>query len=79
LRRTQFVLDVLEQTLHERRPGEGLTHHSDRGAQYLSLRYTELLADAGLKQSVESVGDSDDNALIPGPAGPDLTCTWRVR
>ena len=62
-RQTQFVLDALEQALHERRPGEGLTHHSDRGGQYLSLRYTERLADAGLEPSVGSVGDSYDNAL----------------
>ena len=64
-RQTQFVLDALEQALHERRPGEGLTHHSDRGGQYLSLRYTERLAQAGLEPSVGSfaVGDSYDNAL----------------
>lgn len=60
---TQFVLDALEQALCERRPGEDLVHHSDRGSQYLSLRYTERLAEAGLEPSVGSVGDSYDNAL----------------
>jgi len=60
-----FVLDALEQTLHERRPTHpaGLVHHSDRGAQYVSIRYTERLAEAGIEPSVGSVGDSYDNAL----------------
>jgi putative transposase len=60
-----FVLDALEQALHERRPGEGggLVHHSDRGVQYVSIRYTERLAEAGIEPSVGSVGDSYDNAL----------------
>ena len=60
-----FVLDALEQALHERRPlqGAGLVHHSDRGSQYLALRYTERLAEAGVEASVGSVGDSYDNAL----------------
>jgi len=60
-----FVLDALEQALHARRPaeGSGLVHHSDRGAQYLSIRYTERLAEAGIEPSVGSVGDSYDNAL----------------
>jgi len=63
--RAQFVLDALEQALHERRPARntGLVHHSDRGAQYLSIRYTERLAEAGIEPSVGSVGDSYDNAL----------------
>ncbi|UWQ37499.1 IS3 family transposase [Leisingera aquaemixtae] len=60
---TQFVLDALEQALCERRPAGGLTHHSDRGGQYLSIRYTERLAEAGIEPSVGSVGDSYDNAL----------------
>jgi transposase InsO family protein len=57
-----FVLDALEQALHERRPiqGGGLVHHSDRGGQYLSIRYTERLAEAGVEPSVGSVGDSYD-------------------
>jgi putative transposase len=60
-----FVLDALEQALHDRKPvsGAGLVHHSDRGAQYVSIKYTERLADAGLVPSVGSVGDSYDNAL----------------
>jgi putative transposase len=60
-----FVLDALEQALHDRRPvqGEGLIHHSDRGVQYLSIKYTERLAQAGIEPSVGSVGDSYDNAL----------------
>ena len=60
-----FVLDALEQALHERRPTHraGLVHHSDRGSQYVSVRYTERLAEAGIEPSVGSVGDSYDNAL----------------
>jgi putative transposase len=60
-----FVLDALEQALHERRPvrGGGLVHHSDRGVQYVSIKYTERLAKAGVEPSVGSVGDSYDNAL----------------
>jgi putative transposase len=60
-----FVLDALEQALHERRPlqGGGLIHHSDRGVQYVSIKYTERLAEAGIEPSVGSVGDSYDNAL----------------
>jgi putative transposase len=60
-----FVLDALEQAIHERRPAysDGLVHHSDRGSQYLSIKYTERLAAAGIEPSVGSVGDSYDNAL----------------
>ena len=60
-----FVLDALEQALHERRPQHrgGLVHHSDRGSQYVSIKYTERLAEAGIEPSVGSVGDSYDNAL----------------
>lgn len=60
-----FVLDALEQALHERRPvrGGGLVHHSDRGVQYVSIKYTERLAEAGIAASVGTVGDSYDNAL----------------
>jgi len=60
-----FVLDALEQALHERRPANrgGLVHHSDRGSQYVSIRYSERLAEAGIEPSVGSVGDSYDNAL----------------
>src|SRR5690606_22806082 len=60
---TQFVLDALEQALHARRPCDALVHHSDRGSQYVSIRYTERLAEAGIEPSVGSVGDSYDNAL----------------
>ncbi|MQX37967.1 DDE-type integrase/transposase/recombinase, partial [Roseospira navarrensis] len=49
-------------------PGGALIHHSDRGVQYLSLKYTERLTDAGVKPSVGSVGDSDDNALAEAEA-----------
>jgi putative transposase len=61
----QLVLDALEQALHDRRPAEaaGLVHHSDRGSQYVSIKYTERLAEAGIQPSVGSVGDSYDNAL----------------
>lgn len=63
--RTDFVLDALEQALHARRPDArtGLIHHSDRGTQYLSMRYTDRLADAGIAPSVGSRGDAFDNAL----------------
>jgi transposase InsO family protein len=60
-----FVLDALEQALAQRRPRHkgGLVHHSDRGSQYVSIKYTERLAEAGIEPSVGSVGDSYDNAL----------------
>ncbi len=59
-----FVLDALEQALHDRRPVKGgLIHHSDRGRQYVAIRYTERLLEAGIEPSVGSVGDSYDNAL----------------
>jgi transposase InsO family protein len=60
-----FVLDALEQALHERRPTHrgGLVHHSDRGSQYVGIKYTERLVEAGIEPSVGSVGDSYDNAL----------------
>jgi transposase InsO family protein len=60
-----FVLDALEQAIHDRKPlsDASLVHHSDRGVQYVSIKYTERLAEAGLVPSVGSVGDSYDNAL----------------
>ena len=63
--KTDFVLDALEQALYARRPDRSgkLTHHSDRGSQYVSIRYTERLAEAGTRPSVGSVGDAYDNAL----------------
>lgn len=59
-----FVLDALEQALHDRRPLHrgGLVHHSDRGSQYVSIKYTGRLVEAGIEPSVGSVGDSYDNA-----------------
>jgi len=61
--RSDLALDALEQALHFRSPSGELVHHSDRGVQYLSIRYTERLAVAGIERSVGSVGDSYDNAL----------------
>ena len=63
--RADFVLDALEQALHERRPfaGSGLVCHSDRGSQDVSIRYTERLAEAGIEPSVGRVGDAYDHAL----------------
>lgn len=62
--RTDFVLDALEQALYARQPELGtLVHHSDKGSQYVSIRYTERLAEAGIEPSVGSKGDSYDNAL----------------
>ena len=68
---TQFVLDALEQALWKRKPlrNKSLTHHSDRGSQYLSIRYTERLADAEVDPSVGTVGDSYDNALAESVIG----------
>jgi transposase InsO family protein len=63
--RSDLALDALEQALYDRPiiPTEPLVHHSDRGVQYLSIRYTERLAQAGIEPSVGSTGDSYDNAL----------------
>jgi transposase InsO family protein len=61
--RSDLALDALEQALHDRKDLENLVHHSDRGVQYLSIRYTERLAEAGIEASVGSIGDSYDNAL----------------
>jgi len=60
---TELVLDALEQALWARNDPKGLIHHSDRGSQYLSIRYTERLAEVGIESSVGSRGDSYDNAL----------------
>ena len=66
-----IALDALEQALHERRldPEDPLVHHSDRGVQYVSIRYTERLAEAGIEPSVGSRGDSYDNALAASIIG----------
>ena len=62
---TEFVLDALEQALYDRQPDpeDALIHHIDRGSQYVSIRYSERLAEAGIAPSVGSKGDSYDNAL----------------
>ena len=61
--RSDLALDALEQALQDRQDVEGLVHHSDRGVQYLSIRYTDRLAEAGIEASVGTIGDSYDNAL----------------
>jgi transposase InsO family protein len=68
---TDFVLDALEQAIYDRRRTgvEALVHHSDRGTQYLSMRYTARLAEAGIEPSVGSRGDSYDNALAESVIG----------
>jgi transposase InsO family protein len=60
---TDLVLDALEQALWARSGATGVVHHSERGSQYLSIRYSERLAEAGVEPSVGSIGDSYDNAL----------------
>ncbi|WP_343876299.1 IS3 family transposase, partial [Cupriavidus pauculus] len=62
---TDIVLDALEQALYARQPGNdgSLIHHSDRGSQYVSIRYSERLAEAAIEPSVGSRGESYDNAL----------------
>ncbi len=67
--RSDLALDALEQALYARPHSDGLVHHSDRGVQYLSIRYTERLAEAGIEASVGSVGDSYDNALAESVNG----------
>nr|WP_154394717.1 IS3 family transposase [Burkholderia pseudomallei] len=84
---TDFVLDALEQALYARRPEDDgtLIHHSDRGSQYVSIRYSERLAEAGIEPSVGSRGDSYDNALaetINGLYKAELIhrrAPWRTR
>ncbi len=68
---TDFVLDALEQAIYDRgdHAPTGLIHHSDRGTQYLSMRYSERLGDAGIAPSVGSRGDSYDNALAESIIG----------
>ena len=67
--KTDIALDALEQALWSRSDTDGLVHHSDRGVQYLSIRYTERLAEAGAESSVGSRGDSYDNALAESVIG----------
>lgn len=81
--KADLVLDALEQAIHARSTADGLIHHSDRGVQYLSIRYSERLGECGIEASVGTTGDSYDNALaesiiglfkteVIGPRGP-----WR--
>ena len=73
-----FVLDALEQALACRRPDAALVHHSDRGSQYLSIKYSQRLAEAGVEPSVGSVGCSYDNALAESVIGLYKTeLVWR--
>jgi putative transposase len=67
--RSDLALDALEQALYDRETDAGLVHHSDWGVQYLSIRYTERLAEAGIEPSVGSRGDSYDNALAESVIG----------
>ena len=67
--RTDLALDALEQAIYDRPDADDLIHHSDRGVQYLSICYTERLAEAGIEPSVGSVGDSYDNALAESVIG----------
>jgi len=67
--RSDLALDALEQALHARPDLDDLVHHSDRGVQYLSIRYTERLGEAGIEPSVGSVGDSYDNAMAESVIG----------
>ncbi len=78
---TELALDALEQALYDRAVGPevALVHHSDRGAQYLSIRYTERLGEAGIEPSVGRVGDSYDNALAESIIGLYKTEVIRQR
>ena len=78
---TDFVLDALDQAIYERCGADvgDLIHHSDRGSQYLAMRYTERLADAGIEPSVGSRGDSYDNALAESVIGLFKTEVIRLK
>ena len=78
---TELALDALDQALCERAVGRehALVHHSDRGAQYVSIRYTERLAEAGIEPSVGRIGDSYDNALAESVIGLYKTEVIRQR
>jgi putative transposase len=67
--RADLVLDALDQALWARSGARGVIHHSDRGCQYLSIRYTERLKEAGVEPPVGSVGDSYDNAMAESVIG----------
>jgi hypothetical protein len=79
--RSELALDALEQAIWERQETgqDRLVHHSDRGVQYLSIRYTERLAEAGIEPSVGSKGDSYDNALAESVIGLFKTEVIRQR
>jgi transposase InsO family protein len=77
--RTDLALDALEQAIYDRPDTDDLIHHSDRGVQYVSIRYTERLAEAGIEPSVGSVGDSYDNALAESIIGLYKTEVIRSR
>jgi transposase InsO family protein len=77
--RSDLALDALEQALHQRPTSEGLVHHSDRGVQYLSIRYTDCLLEAGIEPSVGSIGDSYDNAMAESVIGLYKTKVIRRR
>lgn len=77
--KTELVLDALEQALWARGKPDGLIHHSDRGSQYLSIRYTARMAEAGIQNSVGSTGDSYDNALAETVIGLFKTEVIRQR
>ena len=76
---TDLVLDALEQAVWSRKSAKGLIHHSDHGSQYLSIRYTDRLIEAGVEASVGSVGDSYDNALAETVNGLYKTEVTRKR
>ena len=76
---TDLVLDALEQALWSRHGTKGVVHHSDRGSQYLSIRYSERLEQAGVEPSVGSVGNSYDNALAESIIGLYKTEVIRYR
>lgn len=67
--KADLVLDALEQAVHARSDTQGLVHHSDRGSQYLCIRYSERLAECGIQASVGTTGDSYDNALAESIIG----------
>ncbi len=79
--RADFVLDALDQAIYERCGEEvgDLIHHSDRGSQYLAMRYTERLADAGIEPSIGSRGDAYDNALAESVIGLFKTEVIRLK
>lgn len=71
--KSDLALDALEMAPHTRQQDEGLVHHSDRGVQFVSIRYTERLAEAGVEPSVGSKGDSYDNAPVESFNRPNKT------